>query len=49
MSQDLSKGKFDAQDKEIIIKKADKGNSIVIVDRDKYIEKKENYLSNQNK
>ena len=49
VSQDLSKGKFDAQDKEIIIQKADKGNFLVIVDRDKYIEKKENYLSNQNK
>ena len=30
------------QKKQIVIQKSDKGNSIVIVDRDKYIEKMEN-------
>ena len=48
--QHLSKGKFDAlknlsQNKQIVIQKSDKGNSIVIVDRDKYIQKMENVLS----
>ena len=46
--QHLSKGEFDAlknlsQNKQIVIQKSDKGNSIVIVDRDKYIEKMENF------
>ena len=44
--QHLSKGEFDAlkslfQNKQIVFQKTDKGNSIVIVDRDKYIEKME--------
>ena len=46
--QYLSKREFDAlknlsQNKQIVIQKSDKGNSIVIVDRDKYIEKMENF------
>ena len=50
--QHLSKGEFDAlksQNNQIVIQKSDKGNSIVIVDRDKYIEKMENFLSDQSK
>ena len=52
--QHLSKGEFDAlknlsQNKQIVIQKSDKGNSIVIVDRVKYIEKMENFLSDQSK
>ena len=48
--QHLSKGEFDAiknlsQNKQIVIQKSDKGNSIVIIDRVKYIEKMENFLS----
>ena len=38
-----------SQNKHTIIQKSDKGNSIVIVDRDKYIETIENFLSGQNK
>ena len=34
---------------QIVIQKSDKGNSIVIVDRDKYTEKMENFLSDQSK
>ena len=54
VSQHLSKGEFDAlknlsQNKQIVIQKSDKGNSIVIVDRVKYIEKMENFLSDQSK
>ena len=54
MPQHLSKGEFDAlknlsQNKQIVIQKSDKGNSIVIVDRVKYIEKMENFLSDQSK
>ena len=50
----LSKGEFDAlktlsQNKQTVIQKSDKGNSIVIVDRVKYIEKMENFLSDQSK
>ena len=46
MPKHLSKGEFDAlkslsQNKQIVFQKTDKGNSIVIVDRDKYIEKME--------
>ena len=33
----------------ILIRKSDKGNSIVIVDRGTYIKKMENFLSDQNK
>ena len=52
--QHLSKGEFVAlknlsQNKQIVIQKSDKGNSIVIVDRVKYIEKMENFLSDQSK
>ena len=52
--QHLSKGKFDSlrklsHNKQIVFQKSDKGNSIVIVDRDKYIEKMENFLSDQSK
>ena len=37
------------KNKHIVIQKPDKGNSIVIVDRDKHIEKMENFLSDQSK
>ena len=52
--QHVSKVEFYAlinlsQNKQIIIQKSDKGYSIVIVDRDKYIEKIENFLSDQSK
>ena len=54
MPQRLSKGEFDAlinlsQNKQIVIQKSDKGNFIVIVDRDKYVEKVETFLSDQSK
>ena len=49
MTQHLSKGELDALKNQIVIQKSDKGNSIVIVDRDKYIEKMENFLSDQSK
>ena len=53
MPQHLSKEEFDAlknlRNKQIVIEKSDKGNSIVVVDRDKYIEKMENILSDQSK
>ena len=44
LSQDQSKGEFDvlknlSQNKQIVIQKSEKGNSIVIVDRDTYIKK----------
>ena len=50
----LWKGEFDAlknlfQSKQIVNQKSDKDNSIVKVDKDKYIEKMENYLSDQSK
>ena len=53
MPRHLSKGEFDAlqnlsQNKHII-QKCDKGNSIVVVDRGKYIKKMENILSKQSK
>ena len=52
--QHLSKGEFDAlknlsQNKRIVIQKSNKGNSIVIVDGVKYIEKMGNFLSDQSK
>ena len=51
--QHLSKEEFDAlknlRNKQIVIEKSDKGNSIVVVDRNKYIEKMENILSDQSK
>ena len=48
----ISKGEFDAlknlsQNKHIGIQKPDKGSSTVIVDRDKYLKKMENFLSDQ--
>ena len=48
--QHLSKGEFDAlinlsQNKQIIIQKSDKGDYIVIVDKDKYIANMENFQS----
>ena len=53
MPQHLSKEEFDAlknlRNKQIVIEKSDKGNSIVVVDREKYIEKMENILSDQSK
>ena len=54
MPQHLSKGEFDvlknlSQNKQIVIQKSGKGNSIVIVDRDQYIEKVENFLRDQSK
>ena len=53
MPQHLSKEEFDAlknlRNKQIVIEKSDKCNSIVAVDRDKYIEKMENILSDQSK
>ena len=53
MPQHLSKEEFDAlknlRNKQIVIEKSDKGNSIVVVDRNKYIEKMENILSDQSK
>ena len=53
MPQHLSKEEFDAlknlRNKQIVIEKSDKDNSIVVVDRDKYIEKMENILSDQSK
>ena len=36
-----------SQNKYIVIEKSDKGYSIVIVDRDKYIKKMEKFLSNK--
>ena len=54
MAQHLSKKEFVtlknlSQNKQIVIQKSDKGNSIVIVDRDKYTERMENFLKGQNK
>ena len=51
MPQHLSKREFDAlkQNKQIVIQKSGKANSIVVVVRDKYIEKMENFLSDQSK
>ena len=48
----LSKGELDAlknlsQNKHTGIQKSDKGSSTVIVDRDKYLKKMENFLSDQ--
>ena len=48
----ISKGEFDAlknlsQNKHIGIQKPDKGSSTVIVARDKYLKKMENFLSDQ--
>ena len=53
MPQYLPKGEFDAlknrsQNKQIAIQKSEKGNYIVIVDREKCVEKMDNFLSDQN-
>ena len=40
---------FLPQNKQIVIQKSDKGNYIIIVARDKYIEKMENFLSDESK
>ena len=54
MSQNLSKDEFIAfqnlsKNKNLIIQKSDKENSVVTVDRHDYIKKMENILSDQNK
>ena len=54
MSQNLSKDEFIAfqnlsKNKDLIIQKSDKENSVVTVDRHDYIKKMENILSDQNK
>ena len=54
MPQHLSKGEFVAlknlpQNKQSVIQKSDKGNSIVTVDRGNYIEKMGNFLSDKSK
>ena len=51
MPQNLSKEEFDALKnlKQILLQKSDKGNSIVIVDRDVHIKKMENFLSDESK
>ena len=53
MPQYLPKGEFDAlknrsQNKQIVIQKSEKCNYIDIVDREKYVEKMKNFLSDQN-
>ena len=40
---------FFPQNKQIVIQKSDKGNYIIIVARNKYIEKMENFLSDESK
>ena len=52
--QHLLKGEFDflkdlSQNKQIVIQKSDKDNSIVTVDRDRYIKKVENFFNDQSK
>ena len=52
--QNLSKEELAAltnlsKNKDIVIQKSDKGNSVVIVDRDTYIKRMENVLSDQRK
>ena len=52
--QNLSKEELTAltnlsKNKDIIIQKSDKGNSVVIVDKDTYIKRMENLLSDQRK
>ena len=37
------------KNKQFVIQKSDKGNSIVVVNRDNYIDEMENFLSNQSK
>ena len=54
MSQNLSKDEFIAflnlsKNKDLIIQKSDKENSVVTVDRHDYIKKMENILSDKNK
>ena len=38
-----------SQNEHIVIQKSGKGNSIVVIDRDKYTKKMKNFLSDQNK
>ena len=52
--QNLSKEELTAltnlsKNKDIIVQKSDKGNSVVIVDKDTYIKRMENLLSDQRK
>ena len=52
MPQHLSKVEFDAikslfQNKQIVIQKSEKGNSIVIFDRGKCIKKMDNFLNDK--
>ena len=52
--QNLSKEELTAltnlsKNKDIVIQKSDKGNSVVIVDKDTYIKRMENLLSDQRK
>ena len=52
--QNLSKGELEAlaslsKNKDIVIQKSDKGNSIVIVDKETYIKRMNNLLSDQRK
>ena len=52
--QNLSKEELTAltnlnKNKDIIIQKSDKGNSVLIVDKDPYVKRMENLLSDQRK
>ena len=54
MAQNLSEEEFSAlqnlfKSKELIIQKSDKGNSVVIVDRQDYVKKMNDILSDQKK
>ena len=54
LQQNLSKEELTAltnlsKNKDIIVQKSDKGNSVVIVDKDTYIKRMENLLSDQRK
>ena len=54
MDQNLSEDELAAlanlsKNKDIVIQKFDKGNSVVIVDKDTYIKRMENLLSDQRK
>ena len=54
MSQNLSNDEFIAlqnlsKNKDLIIQKSDKGNSVVIADRQNYIKNMNNIVSDQNK
>ena len=47
--KNLKKSKKRSQNKQIFIQKSENNNSIVIVDRDKYIEKMEKFLNDHRK